>query len=339
MENEAVQVKQVNEIVTEFRSGNLSRRDFLKRAALILGGAAAANALLLAASGAPIVEVAAAAGAIEGTAPATMPATMAATATSLEIKAMPITFKDAKNGDVPGYLAQPTAAGTYPGVVVVQEWWGVDDHIKNVVERFAKLGYVALAPDLYRGQVAKEPTDAQRLVMTVQRAQAMSDIQAAVDYLDQQPNVTPHKAGIVGFCFGGGLAMLMSYMGKNVGAVVVFYGAGVDPSLQDIENVTVPVLGMYGDQDPNFTVAQINGWAAKFKQAQKINEMIIYKGAAHAFFNDTRPSYQKDAAEDGWKRTLAWFQQYLVADNGIAPTLSATMDATGSATMIATQGS
>ncbi len=321
--------RRVEQLVSGYRSGSLSRREFLKRAALLLGGAAAARALLLAASGAPIEQVALAAGAIEGTAPATLPATLPATEESLEIQTSMITFKG--NGDAPGYLARPTAQGTYPGVVVIQEWWGIDDHIKSVTQRFAQKGFVALAPDLYRGKIAKEPNDAQRLMMTVQQDQALKDIQGAVDYLDQQDYVSPHKAGVVGFCFGGGLAMMMSYKGTGIGAVVVFYGT-VKPADADLQNVSVPVLGMYGDKDSNFTVEGINTWADKLKSYGKINQMVIYKGAGHAFFNDTRDSYRALAAQDAWKRTLDWFQKYLVEGQ-----INATPEASTVATMDATQ--
>src|SRR5262249_28503937 len=196
-----VMEQEVNQLVSEYRNGAVSRRAFLKRAALLLGGAAAANALLLAANGAPIQEVARAAGALQGTAPATPPATMAATEGAMEIQTSMVKFKTASD-EAPGYMARPTASGSYPGVVVIQEWWGVDDHIKSVVERFAKIGFVAVAPDLYRGQVAKEPSDAQRLVMTVQMDKALQDIQGAIDYLAQQDFVSPKKAGVIGFCFG-----------------------------------------------------------------------------------------------------------------------------------------
>lgn len=320
----------VQQLVSDYRAGAISRRKFLTRAVQLLGGAAAANALLLAAAGAPIRDVAAAAGALQGTAAPTPAATKPATDGGLEIQTSMIKFKT-RTDEAPGYLARPTAAGTYPGVVVIQEWWGVDDHIKNVTERFAHKGYVALAPDLYRGEVAKEPTDAQRLVMKVQRMQALQDIQGAVDYLDQQDMVLPHKAGVIGFCFGGGLAMMTSYLGKGIGAVVVLYGAGVDPTDDEFQKVSAPVLGLYGDQDPGFTAAKINGWGDKFKQFGKINEMVIYKGAAHAFFNDTRASYNQAAAQDSWIRALAWFQKYLVADTQAAGTMQATMSATQAA--------
>ncbi len=318
-----MQEKQVYELVDSLRAGKVSRRDFLKRAALLLGGATAANAMLLAATGAPIVKVAEAAGVLQGTAPATMPATMAATSQALAIKTELVTFKGSDDA-ASGYLAQPIDKGNYPGVVVIQEWWGLDDHIKSVTERFAKLGYVALAPDLYRGQVAKEPSDAQRLIITVQVPKALQDIQGAVDYLNGLDAVLPKKVGVIGFCFGGGLAMLMAYKGKGVGAVASFYGESVKPSDDDIKVVTVPVLGIYGELDGGSPASLIDGWAAKFKAAGKINQMIIYKGAQHAFFNDTRPSsYNEEAAKDAWQRVQDWFKQYL-SDNEPVATMAAT---------------
>jgi carboxymethylenebutenolidase len=321
--------KRVEQLVTDFRTGTLSRRQFLKRATLLLGGATAANALLMAAAGAPIPHVARAAGALQGTAAATPPATMAATEAGLEIKTETVTFKG--NGDLPGYLARPTAEGSYPGVIVIQEWWGVDDHIKDLTERFARQGYVALAPDLYRGEVAKEPSDAQRLVMTVQLDQAFLDIQGAVDYLNQQEFVAPkNKVGVVGFCFGGGLAMMMSYRGTGVGAVAVFYGNS-RPTDTDLQNVKVPIIGFFGDQDRGFPAETINHWADVLKSAGKINQMTIYKGAPHAFFNNTRPSYRNLAVEDSWAKTLAWFENYLV-EGEVAATPEANPVATANAT-------
>jgi len=313
--------KQVFDLVDEMRAGKVSRREFLKRAGLMLGGVAAANALLLAAGRAPIAQVAQAAGALQGTQPATPDATMAATPDGMAIKTGMVTYKGSTEG-LMGYLAQPVAAGNYPAVVVIQEWWGLDDHIKSIAERFARIGYVAIAPDLYRGQVAKEPSDAQRLVMSVQLPVALQDVQGAVDHVNALDNVSPKKVGVIGFCWGGGLAMMMSYKGQGVGAVASFYGQSVKPSDDDIKAVTVPVLGLYGDQDQGSPASLIQGWQDKFKAAGKINEMVIYKGAAHAFFNDTRPSYNKDAATDAWQRVQRWFKMYLT--DGAAPTPAAT---------------
>jgi len=251
---------------------------------------------------------------------------MAATEEGVAINTSMITFKGS-TGDTPGYLARPSAEGKYPGVVVIQEWWGLDDHIKSVTERFARQGYVALAPDLYHGEVAKEPDDARRLVMKVQQEQARQDVQGAVDYLNQQAKVEPNgKVGVVGFCFGGGMSMMMAYKGEGVGASVVFYG-GID-SDESIKAIKVPVLMLYGAEDPGFPADKVKGWDAKFTEYGKVHQMKIYPGAAHAFFNDTRDSYRKEAAEDGWKLTLDWFRKYLVA--GDAGAMQATAAATKS---------
>ncbi len=310
--------KVVQQLVEDYRSGNISRRQFLKRATVILGGAALANALLLAAQGASIQQVAAAAGMLteeatsEATEAATMAATMAVTEEFSEVQTSMVEFKSG-DGNAPGYMARPKADGKFPGIVVIQEWWGIDDHIKSVTERFAHQGFVGLAPDLYRGKVAKEPSDAQKLVMALKIDQAMTDIQGAINYLIGQDFVAPDKAGVVGFCFGGRLAFQSAYQSKNVGAVVVFYGAGANPSDDDLKNVSAPILGLFGAKDPSIPVDKVHEWETKLKQFGKTNEMIIYPDAAHAFFNDTRDSYVKDAALDAWPRALAWFQKYLTA--------------------------
>ncbi len=191
----------------------------------------------------------------------------------------------------------------------------------------ARNGFAALAPDLYRGEVATEPTEAQKLAMALIMDQAIEDIQGGADYLTAQDFVAPKKAGVMGFCFGGGIAMRMTWMaGTDIGAVVVFYGAGIDPTDDNFKAVKVPVLGLYGAKDGGIPPANVKKWEAKFKEFGKTNEMVIYDGAGHAFFNDTRPSYNADAAKDAFKRTLAWFNKYLVE----APVEAATPVATSS---------
>jgi carboxymethylenebutenolidase len=218
----------------------------------------------------------------------------------------------ASNGDqVPGYLARPAGAGPFPGVVVIQEWWGLNDHIKDVTDRFAREGFVALAPDLYRGQVALEPDEARKLAMELTHPRAIQDIQGAVTYLLAQPIVEPKKAGVVGFCMGGGLTLLMSHAGKNLGAAVVFYGRG---ELDDATaaQVAVPLLGLFGEADQGIPVETVRANERILKAHGKTSEFVIYPGAPHAFFNDDRPHiYYKEAAEDAWRRTLAWFREYL----------------------------
>lgn len=217
----------------------------------------------------------------------------------------------ANGGTAPGYLVRPEGDGPFPGVVVIQEWWGLEDHIKDVAERFAREGYVALAPDLYRGQVAEEPDDARKLAMEMELNQALRDIQGAVNYLVSQPYVEPKQAGVIGFCMGGRLAMMMSYRGQHVGAVAVFYGGGAKPSDDDLKAISAPMLGIYGDKDHGIPVEQVQEWDTKLHEFGKTHDIIIYPDAPHAFFNDTRTAYRPDAAADAWRRTLEWFGTYL----------------------------
>jgi carboxymethylenebutenolidase len=315
----------VDELVAGYRAGSINRRDFLSRSAVVLGGAGMANALLLATQDAPFVDVLKMAGQLDqATPPATQPPPP-------NIETLSIKFKSGTE-DVPGYMAKPKGEGPFAAVIVLQEWWGVDDHIKSVVDRFAAEGYVALAPDLYRGEVAKEPSDAQRLVMKVQLPKAVADVQAAVDHLNAQKIVKMGKIGVIGFCFGGRIAMNMSYAGKNIAAVATFYGGGLNPTDADFKAVSVPVIGFYGDQDGGIPVDRVKQWEAKFKEAGKVNEMYIYKDAPHAFFNDSRPSYRKEAATDAWTKTLAWFKKYLGDNAAVSPTMAATQAATPAAT-------
>lgn len=218
------------------------------------------------------------------------------------------------NGDlVPGYLAVPDGAGPFPGVVVIQEWWGLNDHVKDVVERFAGEGFAAVAPDLYRGQIALEPDEARKLAMELQHEQALKDIQGAVDYLIGLDAVAPKKIGVVGFCMGGGLAALASHQAQNLGAVVVFYGNVRDLGEDAIaRNVSVPLMGNFGEADQGIPLDSVNAAEARLKEHGKTVDFHVFPGAPHAFFNDTRPHiYDAAASKEAWTRTISWFRQHL----------------------------
>jgi carboxymethylenebutenolidase len=218
----------------------------------------------------------------------------------------------ANGGSAPGYLARPDGDGSFRGVVVVQEWWGLDAHIKSVVERFAQAGYVALAPDLYRGQIANEPDDARRLVMELEIPQAMKDIQGAVNYLIAQPFVQPKNIGVIGFCFGGALAGMMSYQGQGVGAVAVFYGGRFKLDDDTAKQVKVPMLGIYGELDGGIPLEMVRNNETLLKQHSKPAEFHVYPGAQHAFFNDSRAhTYHAEHSADAWQKTLDWFGKHL----------------------------
>lgn len=216
------------------------------------------------------------------------------------------------NGPVPGYLVQPDDATEAMGVIVLQEWWGLNEHIKDVTRRMADAGFVALSPDLYRGEVATEPDEARKLAMELDRENAIKDIQGAVDYLTGLDSVSPKKVAIIGFCMGGGLAAWMSYAGKNVGAVAVFYGGGNALTDDDAQNVSAAFLGIYGEADAGIPVETIRANEVLLNKHNKTNEFHIYPDAPHAFFNDTRASYREEASKDAWERAIAWFKKYLV---------------------------
>lgn len=209
-----------------------------------------------------------------------------------------------------GYLALP-APGKGPGVVVIQEWWGLVPHIKNVADRFAAAGYLALAPDLYHGQSTQSPDEAGKLMMAMNIDQAERDLAGAVSHLKTHPQNSSGKVGTVGFCMGGALSLYAATKNRDVSAAVIFYGGhpNVKPDLARLE---APILGLYAQMDGFVTVASVQELEDKLKALGKKYEFHVYPGVDHAFFNDERPAvYNKEAAEDAWKRTTAFFRMHL----------------------------
>jgi carboxymethylenebutenolidase len=207
-----------------------------------------------------------------------------------------------------GYLAAP-AAGKGPGVIVIQEWWGLVDHIKRVCDRFAGEGFTALAPDMYHGRTASEPDGAGKLFMALNIAQAEKDLRGAATYLAQHSS-TP-KLGAVGFCMGGQLALFAATLNPSVGACVNFYG--IHPNVKpDYSRLSGPVLGLFGETDTFVTPSTARQVDVEIKAAGKQSEIHIYPGVGHAFFNDdNKEAYDKAAAGDAWRRTLAHFRAHL----------------------------
>jgi carboxymethylenebutenolidase len=213
-------------------------------------------------------------------------------------------------GNSGGYLATPKQ-GSGPGVVVIQEWWGLVDHIKDVCDRFADEGFVALAPDLYHGKTTKSPDEAGKLMMAMRVDEAEKDLGAAVQYLLTLDSTTSEEIGVVGFCMGGALALYTATKNSNIGACVVFYG-GHPKVKPDLPNLHAPVLGLYGEKDGSVTPAVVHDLERQVKDLGKQIEVKIYPGAQHAFFNDTRPGvYDADAAADAWQRTIKFFREHL----------------------------
>jgi carboxymethylenebutenolidase len=212
-------------------------------------------------------------------------------------------------GTTAGYLAVP-ATGKGPGVVVIQEWWGLVDHIRDICDRFAKEGFVALAPDMYHGKVAKSPDEAGKMMMALRIDEAEQDLKGAVDYLLAQEATATEKVGVIGFCMGGALSLYAASENAKIGACVVFYG--IHPNVKpDLPNLQSPVLGIFGERDRSVGPEVVRALEDTLKSLGKSVEVHVYP-ADHAFFNDTRPEvYNAVAAEDAWRRTLEFFKKNL----------------------------
>jgi carboxymethylenebutenolidase len=221
------------------------------------------------------------------------------------------TVEFASNGNrTNGYLAIP-ASGHGPGLVVIQEWWGLVDHIKDVCDRLANEGFVALAPDLFHGKTTKSPDEAGKLMMALRIDEAEKDLSGAINYLLKTEAVTSAKAGTIGFCMGGALSLYAATKNSNVGACVVFYGGhpNVHP---DLPNLSGPVLGIYAGQDNFVTPAVVHKLDQQMKALGKSFEFHIYENTDHAFFNDTRPEvYDEKASADAWRRSLKFLREHL----------------------------
>lgn len=295
----------VMQLVRSFQVGEITRRTFLARASAALGSAAAANLLLAA---------------CQPVRPETPPVLEEAGSTPEAAAEAPeglitesVEYPDQDGETLTGYLARPDSGEAAPAVIVIQEWWGLNEHIKDVANRIAAEGFVALAPDLYKGQVATEPDEARKLVMELDMPAAVSEIQQAISFLLDQEYVAGEQAGVVGFCMGGGLALQTALVEEEqLGAAVAFYGSPLTP--EQAAEVNAPVLGLYGAEDSGIPVDSVRAMEEAFDAAGIENEVVVYEGAQHAFFNDTRASsYNAEASADAWDKTLAWFRQHLAA--------------------------
>lgn len=210
-----------------------------------------------------------------------------------------------------GFLAAPQGEGPFPGVIVVQEWWGLDDHIKDVAQRFAGEGFVALAPDLYHGNVTTEPGEAQKLMMSLNMGQATKELVKAAEYLASRPERSGRGIGAIGFCMGGGLALNLACESPHIRAVAPFYGTNPNP-IDKLQNLQGPVFAVYAEND-NFAGESVRHQLTEaLKQHGIQHETKIYPGTQHAFFNDTRAEvYNRDAAEDSWNRAVGLFRDNL----------------------------
>jgi carboxymethylenebutenolidase len=212
-----------------------------------------------------------------------------------------------------GYLATPSS-GSGPGIVVIQEWWGLVPHIKDVCDRYAAEGFSALAVDLYHGSSAsnQEPDEAGKLMMELDLPRAAKEMGAAVQWLAASEHSTGDGVGVVGYCMGGGLALYLATLRPEVRACVAYYGVIPWPSIKpDWSKLNGPVLGHWAERDTFNTKADVEATEKAIRDAGKPVEFHWYD-AEHAFFNDTRPEvHAPEAAQRSWERTLAFFRTHL----------------------------
>jgi carboxymethylenebutenolidase len=335
----------VEEYVEDYQERALTRRQLLKYVAAVVGSLAVANTVLAACAPVPAAAPTATAGA--SSPPATSEPAVAANPTPAQISATATQAVLATTATVPtptpqpvpadvrvpaddpaieagavtfpgdglsviAYQAKPKGDGPFPAILVAHENRGLTDHIKDVTRRLAKAGYVALAVDLLSGQggtdKVTDPAQIPAALSGTSPDQLAGHYLSGIEYLQGLPYVRPDRLGMVGFCFGGGMTWLVATKAPALKAAVPYYGP--NPPLEDVPNIKAAVLGLYGGEDQ-----RINAGIPAIEEAMKVNnkvfEMVIYPGAAHAFHNDTGRNYNPQAAEDAWKRTLDWFATYV----------------------------
>ena len=209
--------------------------------------------------------------------------------------------------EISGYLAQPEGVAR-GGLIVIQEWWGLNDDIKGIADRYAAEGFLAFAPDMYHGELSTEPDEARKLAMSMDRDLAVREIDAAVAWLKSEHGVA--KVGCTGFCMGGGLTLATAARPtSSVDAVHAYYGP---PRLaaDEIATIKAPVMGSYGADDQGIPAESVQEFQQALEDNGVTNDFKIYEGAGHSFFN-AGPAHHEPSAQDSWQRSLEWFGQHL----------------------------
>jgi carboxymethylenebutenolidase len=222
---------------------------------------------------------------------------------------MPDVEFEANGGTAQGYLAEPEDTG--PGLIVLQEWWGVDAHIRDVCDRFADEGFVALAPDLFHGETTDQPDEAQQKMMAMNMDEAEKEMRGAVNHVLQHPKCNGN-VGSVGFCLGGGLSVWAATANPQIGAVVSFYYV-MPHGKPDFSKLDAPVLGHFGTSDDFISVEDAKSLEAELQQAGAEAAFEFYEGAGHAFFadHDRLGTYHPEHAKTAWNRTVDFFKGHL----------------------------
>src|SRR5712692_8827604 len=218
-----------------------------------------------------------------------------------------------KSGEetVQAMLYTPAGKGPFPGIVVIHEWWGLNDWVKEQASKLADQGYAALAIDLYRGKVATTPEEAHEFMRGVPEDRASRDLHAAVEFLKSQKNVKKDRIGSIGWCMGGGYSLDVALQEPTLTAAVINYGhLATDP--EQLKKINAAILGIFGGQDRGIAVEDVKKFEQSLKQLGKKVELVIYPNAGHAFENpNNKDGYRPDDAADAWKRTIKFLESTL----------------------------
>jgi len=218
-----------------------------------------------------------------------------------------------KSGDetVNGMLYTPPGKGPFPAIVVIHEWWGLNDWVKEQASKLADQGYVTLAVDLYRGKVATTADEAHEVMRGLPQDRADRDLLAAADYLRSQKNVDPKRVGSIGWCMGGGYSLDLALADPRLAATVINYGR-LATSVDSLKKIHAPILGIFGGQDRGIPVADVRSFEKQMKQLGKPIEIVIFPEAGHAFENpNNKTGYRADDAAEAWSKTVAFLHRTL----------------------------
>ena len=226
------------------------------------------------------------------------------------VKAMTVSFKSG-NETVSGHLVLPGTSGRHPGIIVIHEWWGLNDWVKEEAQKLAEQGYAALAVDLYRGRSTADPNEAHELMRGLPQDRGMRDLEAAFDYLASRPDVDAKRIGSIGWCMGGGWSIQLAVAEPRLAACVVNYGAlPTDPAA--IARIQAAVLGNFGADDRGIPPESVHAFEQAMKAAGKSIDAKIYEGAGHGFENpNNKTGYRPEATADAWARIVAFFAKTL----------------------------
>lgn len=217
------------------------------------------------------------------------------------------------NGDgAYAYITEPDDDAKHPGIVLIQEWWGIEPHVLDLAQKLAEQGFVVAVPDLYNGKIATEPNDAMRMTMMIRGNvdKAIDKVIGALETVKTMPNVEPKKMGLMGFCIGGFVVYKTAERYPDLAAAVPFYGAGYEPTAEDIAQVNAPILAIYGGQDNSVSEEQRQKIEHLYKDAGKDITVKVYD-AGHAFINPVHGDGNEAAAREAWPLAVSFLKEHL----------------------------